>query len=54
MEQQYDTVGAALLWTLEKGLGSGFTPELQDAWAAVYGVVATVMKNAARTAVAAA
>src|SRR3954451_17096865 len=27
MESHYETVGAALLWTLEMGLGRGFTPE---------------------------
>jgi hemoglobin-like flavoprotein len=48
-EQHYDTVGAALLWTLEAGLGSAFTVEVRDAWATVYGLVATVMKEAART-----
>jgi hemoglobin-like flavoprotein len=36
----YDTVGEALLWTLEAALGDEFTPELRDAWAAVYGVLA--------------
>ena len=46
-DEHYDTVGAALLWTLEKGLGRAFTPEVKDAWATVYGVLATTMKNAA-------
>jgi len=53
-ERHYDTVGAALLWTLEKGLGRTFTPELKDAWTDVYGLLATVMKEAARTETAAA
>ncbi len=39
-KSHYDTVGAALLWTLEAALGDEFTPELGDAWAAVYGVLA--------------
>jgi hemoglobin-like flavoprotein len=43
----YDTVGAALLWTLEQGLGPDFTPEVKDAWAAVYGILARTMKDAA-------
>jgi len=30
-DEQYATVGAALLWTLEKGLGATFTPETKDA-----------------------
>ena len=42
----YDTVGAALLWTLGQGLGDGFTAELHDAWAEAYGVLATVMIDA--------
>jgi nitric oxide dioxygenase len=32
----YAPVGAALLWTLEKGLGSAWTPELAAAWTAAY------------------
>jgi len=50
MDAHYDTVGSALLWTLEKGLGDAFTPEVKDAWAAVYGLLATTMKDAAREA----
>src|SRR5918911_3774759 len=45
-EAHFATVGAALLWTLEQGLGSAFTPEVADAWASVYGVLATTMKDA--------
>ncbi|MBI2311002.1 MAG: hemin receptor [Betaproteobacteria bacterium] len=47
----YDTVGAALLWTLEKGLGDAFTPPVAEAWATVYGVLASTMKEAAATTV---
>ena len=47
-DAHYDTVGAALLWTLEKGLGNAFTPEVKDAWIAVYGLLAGTMKNAAK------
>ncbi len=43
----YETVGAALLWTLEKGLGAAFTPEVENAWIAVYGALADNMKMAA-------
>jgi hemoglobin-like flavoprotein len=46
-DAHYDMVGAALLWTLEKGLGSAFTPDAREAWATVYGLLATTMKNAA-------
>jgi hemoglobin-like flavoprotein len=47
-DKHYDTVGAALLWTLEKGLGRAFTTETKDAWTAVYSLLATTMKDAAR------
>lgn len=46
-DEHYDTVGAALLWTLEKGLGTAFTPEVKEAWVTVYVLLATTMKNAA-------
>ncbi|HBG31248.1 globin family protein [Candidatus Macondimonas diazotrophica] len=46
-DAHYDTVGAALLWTLETGLGPAFTPETKQAWAKTYNLVATVMKDAA-------
>jgi hemoglobin-like flavoprotein len=51
-DEHYDTVGAALLWTLEAGLGEGFTDEARDAWATVYGILADTMKAAAREAAA--
>ena len=43
----YDMVGLALLQALEAGLGDDFTPEVKDAWAEVYGVMASVMTEAA-------
>lgn len=43
----YDRVGEALLWTLSQGLGDAFTPEAEAAWAETYGILATVMKDAA-------
>lgn len=51
-DEHYDTVGAALLWTLETGLGDAFTEEVKDAWATVYGVLADTMKAAAADAAA--
>ena len=45
--RHYETVGAALLWTLEKGLGEAFTPEVKAAWVAVYTLLATTMQQAA-------
>jgi hemoglobin-like flavoprotein/uncharacterized protein YukE len=50
IDPHYDTVAQALLWTLEQGLGDAFTPEVKNAWAAVYGVLAKTMKDAAKTA----
>jgi len=46
-DAHYATVGEALLWTLEQGLGEGFTPDVKDAWVEVYTIVSSVMKEAA-------
>ncbi len=51
-EAHYETVGEALLWTLERGLGADFTPATKAAWAKVYGVLAETMKAGARDAIA--
>jgi hemoglobin-like flavoprotein len=45
--EHYAIVGEALLWTLEQGLGEAFTLEAEEAWTAVYTLVATVMQEAA-------
>jgi hemoglobin-like flavoprotein len=42
----YAPVGAALLWTLEKGLGPDFTPEVKTAWTETYTALAGVMTAA--------
>jgi len=47
-DAHYATVGAALLWTLEQGLGERFTPAAREAWTAAYTVLATTMQDAAR------
>ena len=47
IDEHYATVGSALLWTLEKGLGEAFTPEVNEAWTETYNVLATTMKTAA-------
>ena len=49
-DSHYESVAAALLWTLEQGLGSDFTPEVGDAWATVYHLLAGTMKGGAATA----
>jgi hemoglobin-like flavoprotein len=41
--EHYPVVGGALLWTLEKGLGEGWTPEVRDAWTAAYGTLSGFM-----------
>lgn len=45
-DKDYDTVAAALLWTLEKGLGDAYTPAVKQAWTLAYGTLAGVMKSA--------
>lgn len=45
--EHYAPVGAALLWTLEQGLGPDFTPETKAAWAEAYGLLSGVMIAAA-------
>ena len=41
--EHYPVVGAALLWTLEKGLGDGWTPDVAEAWTAAYGTLSGFM-----------
>jgi hemoglobin-like flavoprotein len=45
-EEHYETVGQALLWTLEKGLRGRFTAPVREAWTVAYGLLASVMKAA--------
>jgi hemoglobin-like flavoprotein len=44
-DRHYAVVESALLWTLKEGLGSEFTPEVEDAWRTAYGVLASTMKQ---------
>lgn len=46
-DADYESVGAALLWTLEQSLGDAFTAEVRAAWNEAYLTVATVMRRAA-------
>jgi hemoglobin-like flavoprotein len=41
--EHYPVVGAALLWTLKKGLGESWTPDVADAWKAAYGTLSGFM-----------
>ncbi|MCK1636664.1 hemin receptor [Bradyrhizobium sp. 157] len=49
IDAHYETVGAALLWTLEQGLKEAWTPAAKAAWTKAYGAVADVMRSAAAT-----
>lgn len=46
-DAHYDSVGAALLWTLEQGLCVAWTPDVEAAWTAAYGTVSGIMRRAA-------
>ena len=48
-DHHYDTVGAALIWTLEQGLGDAFTAEARESWVLLYGTLATIMKTSSRS-----
>lgn len=45
-ESHYDSVGEALLWTLDQGLGEKFTDEVKQSWTTVYTTLAGVMIEA--------
>ena len=44
-DSDYDAVGIALLWTLERALGPEFTPEVRAAWTEAYQSLASVMRR---------
>jgi hemoglobin-like flavoprotein len=50
IEEHYATVGAALIWTLQKGLGPEFTPAVAHAWTTTYTLLANTMIQAQRSA----
>jgi hemoglobin-like flavoprotein len=45
--EHYPVVGAALLWTLEKGLGKDWTAEVAEAWTTAYNTLSSFMINQA-------
>jgi len=47
-EEHYRQVGAALLWTLERGLGDAWSEEAEEAWSQAYAFVSGVMSTAAQ------
>ena len=48
-DAHYDTVGVALLKTLEQGLGPTFTPGVKQSWTTVYQTMSGVMRDAAKS-----
>ena len=44
-DSDYDAAGVALLWTLERAMGSGFTPEVRAAWTETYQTMASIMRR---------
>lgn len=53
-QEHYTSVGAALLWMLEKGLDGEFTPAVRAAWTKTYALLSDTMIAGARSAAAAA
>jgi hemoglobin-like flavoprotein len=51
-DAQYDSVGVALLWTLQQGLGSAWTAEAAATWKEVYGLLSGIMRSAQQEATA--
>jgi hemoglobin-like flavoprotein len=51
-DAHYDSVGVALLWTLEQGFGAAWTPEAAVAWKEVYGLLSSIMRNTQQAAIA--
>ena len=35
-DKHYESVGVALLWTLQQGLGAAWTPAVASAWSEIY------------------
>ena len=48
-DKDYETVGKALLWTLRRGLGEAFTPDVEAAWSDVYATLASAMQSGSGT-----
>ena len=47
-DDAYGPVEAALMWSLDQGLGQAFTPEIRQAWTKLYRVLAMTMKMGAK------
>ncbi|MGC4090714.1 MAG: globin domain-containing protein [Polyangiaceae bacterium] len=48
-DESYATVGEALVWTLDYGLGEAFTPTVRNAWIQLYTLVAGTMRMGGAT-----
>jgi hemoglobin-like flavoprotein len=46
-DAHYKMVGEALIWTLERGLGNAFAPDIERAWVRVYLLIAATMQAGA-------
>ncbi len=46
-DDHYKIVGETLIWTLERGIASEFTPEVRRAWVRVYRLIAATMQAGA-------
>ena len=53
-DEDYGTVAAALLWTLEQGLEDAWTPVVKDSWVAAYTLLSGAMIDAGKQRIAAA
>ena len=51
-DEDYATVGEALIWTLATGLGDDFTDEVKQAWLEAYTILSSTMIDAAHAAAA--
>ena len=49
-DKHYESVGVALLWTLQQGLGAAWTPAVASAWSEIYLLLSDAMRQAAREA----
>jgi nitric oxide dioxygenase len=47
LPEYYNTVGAALLWTLEQALGPKWNDEVREAWTKAYTILSSTMIEAA-------
>ena len=47
-QTDYDAVGEAFLWSLERSLGRDFTNEMETAWGKVYWLMTEIIKAGAR------